>query len=415
MRRKFCAAILLLIITAAPYGLGRSRNRGTGSESANGELGVVRLINAAESAYFQAQGHYATIAELIQSGQLQRTSAESSEYSRALALMPVQSDSPAVGAFTLSLMVTPSGSGYHLYLTQRGDRCGLGWFTDETGILYAGKAVDCGEPLAASDLGSWNPSDIDAVVPPVRNGVSCPLSQILQQASNRAVDLVENLQRFTATERIEHTEFGKNGKVRRSTDELFNYVAQIEQGPSGAFWVEEYRAAKKEEQRPPLSDTGTAAFALIFHPQLIGNFDIRCEGATEIQGMPAWQLRFEESPDPKKSFHEIRIDNSVYQLRFKGRAWISANSYEVLHLQTDLVAPIAKINLQVEHMDILYAPVDFEKHKFRLWLPQSASMHIDYHGHRYQRVHSFSHFQLFLVDADQKVKEPVAGPTGNMP
>jgi len=62
-------------------------------------------------------------------------------------------------------------------------------------------------------------------------------------------------------------------------------------------------------------------------------------------------------------------------------------------------------------LDIAYAPVDFAKNKLHLWLPKSATMHIGYRGHRYRRIHTFSHFQLFLVDTNEKVKEPEPGPS----
>ncbi len=252
----------------------------------------------------------------------------------------------------------------------------------------------------------------DEKLPDVRNDAPCPLTQILQRASDRATEMIDNLQSFTATEEIEHTEFKKSGKPRKASNQLFNYLAEIDQAPSGAFWVEEYRTAKTETDSPPLSDTGTAAFALIFHPQKIGNFDFRCEGRTELRGTPAWQLQFEESPNPARSFHQIRIHRAVYQLRFRGRAWIAADTYQILRLQTDLVAPLTQIRLQLEHLDISYAPVDFEKSKFTVWLPESASMQISYQGRRYQRVHKFSHFQLFLVVTEQRIKDPVPGPGG---
>lgn len=410
---KACRALvglLLLLVTQGALAGSRGKAKGAGAP-VNEELGVLRLINAAESGYFRAQGQYASLPELIRSGLIQQTSAQSPDYSRALQLFPLQPNSQPIAGFTLKLMLSSNGNGYYLYLTQRGDKCGLGWFTDETGVLYGGKALSCMDDAAASGKG-WPPLDSDSIATPLRNDSPCPLPEILRQASERATELVDNLQRFTATEQIEHTEFRKNGRARNSSRELFSYVAQIEQGSSGAFWVEEYRSAKTESGDPPLWDTGTAAFALIFHPHVIGNFEIRCEGHTEYQGTPAWQLRFEESSDPGKSFHQIRIDRSIYQLRFRGRAWISADTYQVLRMQTDLVAPIPQINLQVEHLDIAYAPVDFEKSKLRLWLPESASMHISYRGHRYRRVHNFSGFQLFLVDTNEKVKEPEAAPTG---
>jgi hypothetical protein len=253
----------------------------------------------------------------------------------------------------------------------------------------------------------WGPPDIDDAVPPVRTDVSCPLPRILEETSKRAQELVENLQRFSASEHIEHIELGKNGKSRNSTRQVVNYVAQIEQNSSGSLRVEEYRSGSNEIQQPPLADTGTAAFALIFHPYHIGNFNVRCEGLTEMQGLPAWQVHFEESPDPIRSFHAMRIGLSVYLLRFKGRAWIATDSYEVLRIETDLVSPLPEIDLQVEHLAIGYAPVEFQKRHVQLWLPESASLYIGYRGRRYERIHNFSRFQLFTVDTDQTVKEPI--------
>lgn len=410
MRKNVVIAGLLLFLAAAPRGVAGSKGKSQNPATDSSEIAVVRLINAAEASYFQQRQRYASFAELVDSGEIQRAAFLSADYARAMRLLHLGSESQPLDGFSLNLMVSANAGGYHLYLTQRGERCGTGWFTDETGILYGGTAVDCQQSTAAAANG-WSPSDIDALVPPVRSDVTCPLPQILHDASERASELVENLQRFTATERIEHIEYGKNGKQRNTTDRQFNYVAQIEQNSSGGFWVEEYRSATKEDEHSPLSDTGTAAFALIFHPRVIGNFEMRCEGQTDFHGTPAWQLRFEESADPAKSFHQIRINKSTYQLRFKGRAWIAADTAEVLRLQTDLVAPVPQIKLQVEHLDISYAPVEFDKRKFRLWLPETASMHISYRGHRYQRLHNFSHFQLFLVDTEQRIKQPDPAPS----
>ena len=273
---------------------------------------------------------------------------------------------------------------------------------NQDGVSSTGAALSVTSPTEPERKLSTDPPD----------DVSCPLAEILHGASERASEMVENLQRFTATEQIEHTEFKRNGKPRQSANQLFSYVAEIDQGPAGSFWVEEYRAAKIRADAPPLYDTGTAAFALIFHPQKIDNFEFHCEGRTQSNGFSAWQLRFKESADPGKSFHQIRINRSAYQLRFQGHAWIAAEDFQILRLQTDLVEPIPQIHLQMEHLDISYAPVGFEKPRFLVWLPESASMEITYRGHRYQRVHKFSHFQLFLVVTEQTVKEPISGPGG---
>ena len=126
----------------------------------------------------------------------------------------------------------------------------------------------------------------------------------------------------------------------------------------------------------------------------------------DLHGSPVWQLHFEESADPNKSFQAIRIGGAVYLARLKGRAWIAKNTYEVLRMETDLAAPISRAHFTMEHLMISYAPIYFKHHSVRLWLPESTSLYIAYRGHRYERGHTFSHFRLFSVDSEQAVKEP---------
>lgn len=261
-------------------------------------------------------------------------------------------------------------------------------------------------PLIVAAESSELLQDTDAAAPPDRNDGSCPLPQILHEVSERATELVENLQSFTATEQIQHTEFRKDGKPRRSTTELFTYVAELHENPYGEFWVHEYREAKTQSDPPPLVENATAASALIFHPKMIGDFEILCKGQTDLQGKPAWELQFEERPNPTKSFSSFLTSGKETPVRLKGRAWISTSNYQLLRLERDLMAPVPEIKLQFEHSDIVYAPVEFKNHRFSLWLPKNASMDIGYRGHHYHRVHSFSHFELFLVDTEERVKDP---------
>lgn len=251
---------------------------------------------------------------------------------------------------------------------------------------------------------SWAPADIDELVPPAQADVGCPISQILKDTSRRTQDLIQSLQRFSADERIEHIEIDKKGKSRNASVQD-NYVVQIEENTSRYPAIKEYRAGAIAGSKASVVDTGSAVFALIFHPSHIGNFVFRCEGLTLLNGSPSWQLRFEESPDPNASFQSIRVGGSVYLPRLKGRAWIATNTYEVLQIETDLVSPIREINFDLEHLVISYAPVEFKNRSVRLWLPESTHLYIGYRGHRYERVHTFSHFQLFSVESDQAVRE----------
>jgi len=425
---QFAACSVVLIFVSAAMA---QDTRVTEEEAG---VGIVHLITAAESAFFENQQRYAVFADLLQSGALERAAVQSSDKLRAFHRLDLQPGHELISGFTLGLMVAPDDRSYKLSLTHKTQPCAPGWFADNTGTIFEGKAVECiaenpsvpfvpttpssSEPSTTANAAvpspatarSWGPPDIDQSIPPVHADATCPLPQVLKEATRHAEELVDNLQRFSATERIDDIEFRKDGRVRSSESFLDSYVAQIEQASSGSLRIEEYRSGGSELRQPPLADVGTAAFALIFHPHHIKNFDFRCEGLAELNGIRAWQVHFEESADPVKAFHAIHLETSTYKLRLKGRAWIAVDSYEVLQLETDLVSPLPQIALQMEHMQIAYAPVQFKKRNLRLWLPENATMYIAFHGHRYERIHNFSQFQLFWIDTEQTVKDPVAGP-----
>ena len=252
-----------------------------------------------------------------------------------------------------------------------------------------------------------SPADIDEQVPPVRSDVPCPLAHLLQETGVRAEELVANLQRFTATDRIDDVEQRKKSQPRATTS-TFNYVAEIKQ-PATGLSIEEYRESTSQDftSQMHFSDSGTAAFALMFHPSFIQDYIVTCEGLGELQGRPAWQLRFAQHPERGNDFHVYRVPNGgLYPVRLKGRAWISTDNFEVFRIETDLLQPIEQIHLEKEHLIVGYGPVGFEKHGVHLWLPQMAELYIDQRGHRYHRRHTFSNFQLFWIDTEQQTKGP---------
>ena len=149
--------------------------------------------------------------------------------------------------------------------------CTNGCLSHQTQAALDSKAVDSAAPEIATVVPpssrSWGPPDIDEAVPPTQTDAFCPLPTILNETSKRAEELVENLQRFSASEHIEHIELGKSGPPRTTSEEM-NYVVQIEQNSAGYPSIREYRSGDAKIQSPPLGDTGTAAFAMIFHPPI---------------------------------------------------------------------------------------------------------------------------------------------------
>ena len=260
----------------------------------------------------------------------------------------------------------------------------------------------------SSPAHSWPPADVDGAVPAVALDTPCSLPEVLSAASGRVKELVTNLQQFTATEWLEHEQVDGSGNAGRKETRTFTYLAAIEQIRPGMLSVDEYRngATALEAFPARLATTGLAALALIFHPYYLEDFEMTCEGLGQWRGQPAWQLHFRQRNDRPSRIRSYSVKQVGYPVKLKGRAWIAADTFQVVRLETDLAEEIPAIRLRTEHLTIEYRPVQFRKRRVELWLPESADLYFDFKGHRYHRRHSFSDFRLFAVDVDQTIHPP---------
>ncbi len=253
-------------------------------------------------------------------------------------------------------------------------------------------------------LQPWEQVDVDSAIPPVEPGVTCPSNAVVKSAGDRAKDLVSSLPRFTATERMEHYESNAAGDWGTPTTVTFNYVVEMQQVRPGMLVMEETRDGRKSLERFPahLATMGLPAVAMVFHPFFVGDYAMTCEGLGKWDGRSAWQIHFQLRPGKFPRLRGYRIKENVYGLKLKGRAWVDAATFQVLHIDTDLMEPVPEIPLLREHLSVDYRPVHFKKENEDLWLQQSAEVFMDYRGHHYRRKHTFSDFMLFTVDVNQK-------------
>ncbi len=252
------------------------------------------------------------------------------------------------------------------------------------------------------------PPGIDEVIPKVLPGVSCDLPAILHGAGERMTQLVGNLEKFSATEHIEHFKVDTSGVLRGRETRSFEYVVLVSQSPVQGFQLDEYRNGSTDPKQFPaeIATEALPVMALILHPLMVSDFKFTCEGLGEWAGRPAWQVRFEQRKDRPNRIRYYKIQENYYPVALKGRIWIDAGTYQVLRLETDLIQPVKGIELTRERLSIEYAQVQFHSHDLQLWLPKTAELYWERHKRQYYRRHDFSDFKIFAVDTDQKFQRP---------
>jgi len=259
-------------------------------------------------------------------------------------------------------------------------------------------------------VASWLPPGIDDTRVAVAPGVPGASERVIEEAGKQVVELVDDVARFAAVEDMFHQGVDEFGNPGNFETRKYNYVASISEEPPGFLVVDEYRSDKIDNRQGSpdgIVTSGFAALALVFHPHMRGNFDMQCEGLGNWHGQPTWIVHFRQRDDQPSRIHSYKVNGSVYPVSLKGRAWITATTFRILRIESEMVRPIPEIHLLSEHQIVEYGPVRFEKKNTSLWLPKTAEIYFDFQRHRYYRRHSFDHYMLFSVDSEEKRKAPV--------
>jgi tetratricopeptide (TPR) repeat protein len=267
-----------------------------------------------------------------------------------------------------------------------------------------------GEGSASLVSSRWLPPDIDEKIPPVEEGAACALDDVVKKAGLRIEELVANVDRFVATEHLSHETINKWGLAASPDTKKFDYMVSIREVKAGYFDVQEFRNLGSAPAKFPdgIETKGLPSLVLVFHPHYIGSFDMTCEGLAKWNGGLAWQVHFRQRTDKPNLLRTYQLGEMgmIYSVPLKGRAWIAADSYQVVRLETQMIAPLQEIRLAADLTVIEYGPVHFAERNLDMWLPQSAEVYSDWKGRRMHRRHSFNNFVLFSVDDEQKIGKP---------
>jgi hypothetical protein len=273
-------------------------------------------------------------------------------------------------------------------------------------------------PELGVSVKAWRPAGVDEVKPLVAAGVSCPLENVLQASGGRVKELADNVSRIAANERVLHNQVDEMGNYATTDTRDYDYIASISEEKPGFVAVDEYRSERQPSNNVPdeIKDTsGFATLALVFHPADQADFEMTCEGLGQWHDQAAWMVHFKERVTQHDAFQVFRSGGQHFSVRLKGRAWITADNFQVARIEAELVSPVPEIQLLSEQQIVEYGPVPFPKKNMELWLPKSAEIYLDFHQHHYYRRHSYDHYMLFSVESEEKRKEPPALQTPRPP
>jgi hypothetical protein len=253
----------------------------------------------------------------------------------------------------------------------------------------------------------WNPPEVDSPLPAVSDVPPCALPGVLNKAGERAEELVGHLQNFEALDQIRFEQTDPQGMTEKLMAGEFDYLVDL--GEQSRHKLIETRTFVPGTGDPALAaavDVGLPALGMIFHPALQSDYEMRCAGLSQWHGQPAWIIYFEQNKKKRPRTVSMGTEKGGYPVSLKGRAWIAADSGQVVHMETNLLNGLASLELRANSVSIDFAPVKFKSQNVEVWLPKSATVYTEYFTRRTIIQHTFSRFQLFSVQTQQVIQKP---------
>jgi hypothetical protein len=222
--------------------------------------------------------------------------------------------------------------------------------------------------------------------------------------------LVRDIPNTGAKEQVRRERLRSNGSVDSTATQNYNYL--VLPGQTG-LW-EEIRTDNKGRPLPAMKmdgrsflTSGFASTAIFFHPQNQGSSRFRILGRQRAKP-EAFVIAFAQKPEigtPAGRFEtELTLEPAL--LLCQGWAWIDHETFQILKMRTDLLAPRSDILLSRQITEISYQEVHFADIPQAFWLPSEVLVTIEWNGQIYRNRHRYSEYLVFSVESRDKLEQP---------
>ena len=237
------------------------------------------------------------------------------------------------------------------------------------------------------------------------------LPTILKKAGESVDSFLDNFANTAALERI-HEEASTPSPWRALQNEEhtsrqdFYYVVILD-SKGGHDQFNEYRTDLKgrpvenEGAQPGYMLTHGFAFAQIYlQPSHQPESSFRYLGRQLMGGRECEILAFAQRPSLARPM-EFLVGVASSPLLKQGIIWIDSASYQIVRMQTDLLAPLTQIGLNRNTAEIDYAPVHFASSDQTLWLPSEVLVTVNFRGSIFTNRHQYSDYKLFRIETKE--------------
>jgi hypothetical protein len=269
---------------------------------------------------------------------------------------------------------------------------------------YIGAQTNSTENNTKEQNLKWTPPNVDARLKSLATTPPCDLATVIGNTSGSSLVLDSNLEKFTAREFIDYRRLDNNGFPTDSNSGSFDYVYWVQHQWGGTVSRESrYPVKGSAAFRESRQDVGLASLGLIFLPDLLTDYEMKCEGLENREGQSFWVIHFQHRKDRPSRTLEL---TDGYRGKIKGRAWISREDFQVNHLEAKLMGDVPSLRLQELAVSVDYTFVQRPSKNPGVWLPKRIVAYWTFDTYRLIIAHTFSDYQFFEIQTEEKIQQP---------
>jgi len=229
------------------------------------------------------------------------------------------------------------------------------------------------------------------------------LPMILGKTGARVQEFFQNIVDLTAHEEIAQERLNAKGSIKASRRLQYNYLILIHHDAFAPI-VEEYRTDLQGNRAEPDGlDEGfsvTSGFALKwihFQPMARWDSTFLYLGDERMGARNTHVVAFAQRPEQATNSGTVRWSGGTVPILVQGIAWVDQDSFQIIRIRTDLLAPRNDIGLTRQTTDLTLSEVKLPDLATPLWLPIDVKVYLVFRGQTFRNEHRYANYQRFRV------------------
>ena len=175
----------------------------------------------------------------------------------------------------------------------------------------------------------------------------------------------------------------------------FEYLIIAKPDVAGTIFDESRVEVGKPRDLSPPHGIGFGSMWMMFLPTNLPESHFRYIGRQKIDGRPTFVVVFAQDPELVKMPAVIQLESGSFPLLYQGVAWIDQETYRMVRIRTDLLAPLPTVQVKQVSSSVNFSEVKIPQLETPLWLPKDVEITWEISGTRLGEIHRYSGYHLF--------------------